>query len=347
MDESIINDSRTISDFKRKSFSGYKLSDVIKELRSAVLKSKIEEACYWSIELICSGHFEQLWEQIFFIMSNHVHASNPKLSIYINMRYKSFRKIIRGAVFNSELELRNNDEIRRLFAELIGMLTCSKKNRSFECIKVNANDFELQVLAEKFKAPNTDYVNEIFQENDPKEVFIPLNEFIHNLDTKDFLETCYWVEWLIEFSAAANKKKRPMVCERRKLVLNLVETNYQTNVIWLLWDIILRRTKEDISKKIIENLFELFCVRYKPTSNRKRKHVIFFAIQILSEHMDLSQEMCGNTDALKRIIDSVNKMYKQIKKNEVSPNTDYLFDGLHAKSDLKKTNEKLKIIYGD
>lgn len=346
MDDTEINDIRLDKDFKGVSFSKYKKTEVKKELLNSISNEKIEYACNWCAELICAGHYIELWDIILLFISKNIHLANPKLPTYIEIRYQNFRDIVGGGYIGNELSMRNNPKIRRLFCEIISVLCFSNKKHPFEPVDIDVNEiFDISKLSNKLRAPNMTYAQDIFLAGDPKEIFITINEFAYSIhaDVKDSLKACYWIEWMIEFEGTCRKKKEPCKCERRSFVS--VHDKYQMDSIWIIWEIMIEVSKEKSSviQRIISSLLSLFCIKYNTSCIRKRRYLIYYAINILTEKINLDIAMIPKKNEIEKIVEKIDSIYKQIKKNEESPNTDYLFANTKQAS-LEKTIKKIDMM---
>ncbi len=348
MDVHEINDIRMPTQFKGISFSGYKKSDVKNEFITSLLNGRIEQACNWSAELICAGHYLELWENILYYCSKHIHLGNPKLVFYLEKRYSVFRTIINNGAFVTLLDLRNNSTIRNLFAEIVCILCLSAKKHSFEVIKINkAEEFDMTQMTERLKAPTMDFIKPIFLDDDPKEVFIPMNEFAYNLSQikKNTVLACYWIEWILEFEAICKKRKTKSLCVYRKFVK--VDAKMSHDLVWLIWDTLfyyVRELENPFLEKIMESLFSLFTIQYTTACCKKRRYILYFAVSLCTESADQTVELVSNKKMVELAINNINTIYRQIKKNEESPGTDYLFNGLNKNRELEKSLEKINML---
>ena len=343
-----INDIRSPSQFKGISFSKYKKVDVKAQFIDAMLKGKIEPACNWCAELICAGHYSDAWEIILYYMAKHIHLGNPKLAIYLEMRYDVFRNIMGQGFHLNELELRNNEKIRKLFAEIICTLTLSSKKPSFEAIKINKQEeFDMTQMTERLKAPSMYYAEPIFKPKDPKELFIACNEFAYCLSSAspNMMNACYWIEWIVEFDQICKKRKEPCRCERR--AQHPVEPKYQLDVIWIFWDILLyycTKTQNPLIEKTLHALLRLFCIKYTTAACRKRRYMLYYAVGLLTEHVSMNVDILPNRQMLQTVVDKIDEVYKQIKKNEEKPKTEYLFRGLEQQRTLERSVTQMNIL---
>ena len=345
MNEFEINDMRSDKEFKGVTFSKFKRADAKKELLNSLKSGKIEHALHWSAEFICCGLFIDVWDTILTFVGKHIHLGNPKLPIYLELRFNNFKEVVQNGYVGFEMNMRNSSKIRKLFAEIIIVLCQSKKKHSIESVKIKKQEeFDITTMSSKLKAPNVGYVTNIFKKDDPKELFIAINEFMYHIssDSKNSLEACYWFEWIMEFDNLCKKRKEAAVCERRTFVN--VDEKFQKEPIWIIWDALFYSNSSntcEITKKILKSIFELFTIRYTSGTKNKRKYLVYFAISIITESFDKNVNIIEDKVVVDNVTKKIDLIYKEIKKNEVAPATDYLFSGVE-KSNREKTFEKLE-----
>lgn len=341
----LISDRRIQKDFSKVTFSKYKKTAVKKQLIYSIMHGEIEDVNYWCAEYVCAGLFLELWEIIILVMSKHIHIGNPKLPVYMIMRLEDFKFILKNGFEDNELKMRNNYKIRMLFCEIVSLLTFSKRKHSFSDVKVPIKEFQLEEISSRLKADSLDYVNSIWQKDDPKECFIAINEFIFALKQGSIMEMdcCYWYEWLIAYENILRRKKDKCICARRGFAQ--VESKFQFQIIWIIWEAIINYSidKGKLYEKIIDSLFQLYCLRFSQGTKRKRRFIVYFAISLLTNHVDINIPLSQNVVGLEHIKQKLNDIYTKIKKNELKPKTDYLYHGLDTDV-IEETTNKLELM---
>ncbi len=326
-----IIDTREESAFKSLTFSNYRKGDVTKELSICLMSNNYEQCHYWCAELICSGHFEELWDTLISFAGKHINLGNPKLPIYMQMRVDLFRDIARKNR-DSDIALRNNMKVRRLFAEVIGVLVTSKNRLCAQRVKVctSVGEYDLMNMASKLKAPDVSFVKGIFKDDDPKELYIAVNEMGYHLSnlSNDAVEACYWLEWMLEYESQTCKRKDKCVCARR--VSESIAEKYQTDIIWLIWDILLcygstssassvnknKAVSSSTKTKIVRALCSLFSLRYNSRMKSRRIQLLYFAISIITSSYIENIEIIENKTLINSYADNADLIYKELKKQE-------------------------------
>ena len=355
----VITDNRQASDFGTLTFSNYRKSEVVKALISGLRDGTLEASCYWSVELICAGHFMDMWNIIIDFYGKYIHGGNPRLAILILNLYSEFRHIALHVNSGDDLDLRNGTRVRELFCELICVLSHSHKMHPFVATKIGADDFELSHLSRMMIANSNRYSDVVILPGDPKELTIAVNELMYNLSpqVKHVSNACYWVEWIIAYDTKCRKQSRPppkakaaqhnpspsednpknkpkyenesdveneintpshaanlngdphpkfksCTCVPRSRDADLSET-HQQNIIWIVWDAFFKTfefeqpSSAPLSNKagqlkILTTLHKLFSIRYTPSLGRRRRWLIYFAVNLICIPLNLERPIVSS-----------------------------------------------------
>jgi hypothetical protein len=72
--------------------------------------------------------------------------------------------------------------------------------------------------------------------------------------------------------------------------------------------------------------------------------MLYYAVELLIEPMNSAVEIISDKTVLLNVTNKINEVYKQIKKNEEAPKTDYLFNGLDKQRALDRSLAQMEIM---
>jgi len=344
-----INDLRGEEEFGQTTFSGFKRLSVKKEFLKSLIDNDVESSVFWCAEFIVTGMFLDVWETVFTVMAKHIHSGNPKLPIYVKATYDTFRNAITPfATGGTLLMARNDPTIREIFTEMVVVVCTSKKKPTLTPTKIDKKVcFDMISMTAKAVAPSTKYVDSVFKEDDPQSIYISLNEFAYHIseESNDIILAGYWIEWTIAFMAQCRRTNHDLSCESRTMIPS--EYKHQKEPMGIMWEILIaeaKRRKNRLTVKIFNSLMELFYVRYSTGACSRRKHMLYFAVELLVDVYSAKLPLMSNPEFTQRIRENKNIPYMELKKSEQSPATGYLEHGLESgpKTDAEKSMERLK-----
>mgnify|MGYP006137490943 CR=1 FL=1 len=315
----LIEDKRQV--FKKSSFSNYKKRDITKKLILSMYYGKLEESFFWACEMLCSNMVIELWNCFFILMCKYIHVYNPKLPVYLLKKFKDFKAL--ASQHGHDLELRNSQEVRLCFCSIAMILCDSQKFTILDDLKYKF-DFQIENLYENLKAPNLKYIDFIYKQHDPKEYIVSFNELIYHLqETKQKTDIHFWINWIIQYDILCRKKKKHILCCHRTIFMDKND-KLSRNMIWVIWDILLKMSKEKRDPKMkdsVESIFELFTTKYTVACNKSRIYMIYHCIELLllDKQINWNIGLLRNKDALKNIETNMEVIFEQIKTHQVVP----------------------------
>ena len=340
----MIRDSRSIKDFKTKTYSDFKKIDVLRELHKSIKTTRIENVYFWLSELMCSGHFYDIWVAFIQHYSTYIYSANPKFPIYLEKRLVEFRKIMNMSASKDELEFRNDNRVRDIIAEISAILCYSQRRHSIDTVKIDNTYFDLHVIRLHLLAPSTKYADGIFRTDDAKEVYMAVNELAYCLSdgVRNMMKATFWIEWIIEFEVRARKQK--VTCSVVKRDFVDVASNCETNVIWIVWDVLIQEASRRSVNVLqcIRALCNLFSFRYTSVNNKRFRYLLYNACIFLCEVPDMHIPLVGNTGTIKEMIPKFVGFFgeKKVQPREMKPVEKTREEKLSQKMELWKSAMK-------
>jgi hypothetical protein len=334
-DNFFINDTRNIDFFKKNTFSNYSKKEVFRTLNKSILNGLIEESCYWSTEIVCSGYISELINQLILFSSDYINIKCLDITEWVINETMDIIKIYDQ---KHPLSGRNNQVLRNHICNIIfGFCECDKK--LIPNITITDNDLSINSIKNKIMHKSTLLVENIISNADPNEIKIVGNEFANQLrkpgsmirNSKGMIEgSLYWIYWIVKWDKLMLKKlKNNHKCASR--TISGVEEKFHNDVIWIIWSIIFNECKfrkKDYITKRITTLFNLFKRDYKQSYKSSRLCHLLHATLLLIEKITPTKEYPVNNTNYHKMVQAsgnINTIYKQIKnKSEVIDSNSFL-----------------------
>jgi len=309
-----IEDSRTVLDFQKFTFSGHLRTHVFKVLDENIKLGHADYACYWVLELMCSGLIHSCWNTLFLSSAQHINRGAPQVFLYLTRMYERFAPVEQQYSVMTMTDIRNNSEARQILCEVGACLALTRKAKlpSLPVIKP-PHDFNPIVIQENLKAPSNSYARTIMRKEDPMELYVPINEFAYCLkpETRDSIRALYWVSWILKYAAKYKEdQKTYLICAYRSN--DYVEEKYLRSPIWILWAVVLESTNSTI-----EALYKMYCLRWSQGDLKKRIPFLITAIIFVCESNALDTSLVPkNIGQIQDIVQNIPSWIEAIKQTK-------------------------------
>jgi hypothetical protein len=302
-----ITDARTVVDFQTTTFCGHLRSHVVKVLLQTIQLGHADYACYWSLELLCSGLTHTLWLTLFEAAALHVNRAAPNMVPYLETMYERYAPLEAALPVHRMTELRNNPDVRTIICTVAATLALARKTKlpSLPTLKP-AHDFDPVTIQESLKAPSALYGRVVLRRDDPASMAIPINEMCYCLrqDIRDVTRTLYWMSWIHAYARELKKQtKQPLVCANRTDAF--VSVAHGTHLIWLLWDCV-RAQASPLTRSYVNALYRMYCLRWSPSDAKGRQSLLIAAVVITCDGPSLDMTVVsGDTAAVSSVISGI------------------------------------------
>jgi hypothetical protein len=251
-----------------------------------------------------------LWDIIFYFYASFIHVGNPKIIVYLDKRFKSFKTIYETT--ENPLDLRNNVKIRTIFTELITILCLSNKMYVLNYAYVPNDDYNMAFIHTKYKAPNDNYITPYYKQDDPKHMIHLFNEFVYNIEIGNSSRAFYWFEYILGYEKLLHKYNEKSISTHRDFVN--VKHSHKRDIIWIIWEILIRisQNKGHIYNSFVQSCLSLFTIRYSLSSKQSKKYFIYCSILFITSNIDITKPLLESDFDMEKIHKTSTIIYSEL-----------------------------------
>jgi len=308
-----IFDTRTIVDFQKFTFSGHLRTHVYKVLEENIKLGHADYACYWSLELLCSGIIHSLWQTLFEATAHHINRAAPNAFLHLLHMYEKFAPYESQYSLMSITDMRNNKDVRVLVCDTVAAITLCRKHKLPLLPRIKPeHDFKQLTLQENLKSPSANYGRALIQKDDPVELYVPFNELVYCLrpESRDSTKAFYWISWMLAYSSIYKKQnKQPLLCGYRENIF--IDDKFARYSIWLIWSAIHDAARNSPQSgtlaPYIDALYKFHCLRWTPTVLKSRLCFLVTAVLFVCESttLDIHYSVPSNISAVQVVSQNI------------------------------------------
>jgi len=234
-----------------------------------------------------------MWHTLFESSAKHINRAGPNVFLYLVQKYELFSTYEQQYSTMTMTGIRNNGAVRTLICEVGASVALCRKNKLPPLPKIKPeHDFQHLTIQESLKAPSANYARHLTLQDDPLELYLPLNELVYCLrpETRDLTRALYWTAWILKYASQVKKQSKvDFLCNARTNMF--VDHSYAHNVVWAIWSVILDASKDSpqagLLAPYIDALFKLHCLRWTPAVLKNRVPFIISAMMFICESTTL------------------------------------------------------------
>jgi len=320
-----IVDPRSVLDFQKTTFCGHLRSHVTKVLLQNIQLGHADYACYWSLELLCSGLVHTLWMTLFEGAALHVNRANPNVFLFLAKAYEKYAPFEASVSLRDMTSIRNNLDVRQMICKAAAVVAMCRKNKlpSLPTIKP-AHVFDPVTIQESLKAPSSLYGKLVLRRDDPLSVAVPINEFVYCLrqDVRDVSRSLYWMAWVYALAREHKKQaKLPLLFANRSD--EFVSSVHGNHPVWIFWEAI-EKQATSTTKPYINALYKMYCLRWSPSDAKARQPLVTAAIVLVCEGMSLdTTPVSGDSLAVANVLNGIPGWLDAIQRMQKSFSSEF------------------------